>query len=519
MLSIRDRLLYGAGQMTESIKNTSLAVFLLFYYNNVLGLNPVLAGLSMLLALIVDSLIDPLVGAVSDRWRSHLGRRHPFMYAAIAPFLLGFYFLFAPPAELLPAADASLDRHLPLFAWLTVFGLGSRIALSIYCVPHFALGAELSDDYQARTQIAAAREGLGAIGSLTVYALAFAVYFDGPLGQREADAYPGFALAMTIVMCAAMLLSSLGTQHLIGRLPKQSAVVERAPVWSLALELFRAFRNRNFTWYFSGAVMLYMLVGVDLALALYVNTYIWGLSGQPLMWISMGAFVGYLVGAAFTRKLYARWEKKQILIASTAWFSVLQMLPILLWFAGWMPATGSATLVITLTAVRIVQGVGTIQFRTAGNSMLADVADEYELQCGARQEGVLFGAQMITYKATSGLGKFVAGVFLALIAWPTTEQIATSGVDHSQLVWLGLLYGPFVAGFAVFSLLCYSRYRLDARAHRRIREQLDARSGGRTTQRDKRSDAAQPLPPALAPTPLVAPVPIVSAKPTPRRAR
>jgi glycoside/pentoside/hexuronide:cation symporter, GPH family len=240
-------------------------------------------------------------------------------------------------------------------------------------------------------------------------------------------------------------------------------------------ETLQAFRNSNFRWYFSGAIMLYMLVGIDTALGLYVNTYIWQLSGLSLLWVSMGSFVGYLIGAMLTRVLHKRFEKKQVLMVGTAWFAVFQLLPIPLWFFGWLPAEGSVALVLALTATRVVQGIGVIQFRTSGSSMLADVADEYEMQTGKRQEGVFFGAQMVTYKATSGLGKFFSGIFLAMIAWPTTEIIASEGIAHDQLVWLALLYGPCVSIFAVFSLWCYSRYRLNAAAHQRIRVALAAR--------------------------------------------
>jgi glycoside/pentoside/hexuronide:cation symporter, GPH family len=100
--------------------------------------------------------------------------------------------------------------------------------------------------------------------------------------------------------------------------------------------------------------------------------------------------------------------------------------------------------------------------------MLADVADEYELQTGRRNEGVFFGAQLITYKATSGLGKFVSGIALALIAWPTSAEIAANGVSEDKIFWLAMTYGPFVSIFAIVAVLFYSRYRLNAEDHARI---------------------------------------------------
>jgi glycoside/pentoside/hexuronide:cation symporter, GPH family len=474
-LTVRDKFCYGMGQMAEAIKNLALAVFILFYYNNLLGMDPVLAGLSMLLALIVDSVTDPLVGAMSDRWSSSLGRRHLFMYLAIVPFVITFYFLFAPPESLLPARDAPLSEHMPLFYWLTGVGILTRVALTFFSVPHLALGAELSTDYKARTEIVAWREGMNAVGSLIVYGSAFLIFFAGPLGQRDTAQYPAFALTISICMGVAMLISAVGTHRLIPTLLKPTHRATHMSFVSLLLEIIQAFRNRNFRWYFSGAVLLYMLVGIDTALLLYVNTYIFEISGRPLVWVAMSLFVGYLLGAPFTRWLHARFDKKPVLMGGTAWFAFFQMLPILFWLVGWLPATGTLALVSALTVMRLIQGMGTIQSRTSAGSMLADVADEYELQSGKRQEGVFFGAQMVTYKATSGLGKFVSGVFLGLIAWPTAQQIAAEGVPQEKLVWLALMYGPFVSVLAVVSVWCYSKYSLNAAEHARILAELKAR--------------------------------------------
>lgn len=456
-LSNVDRALYGLGQMTEGIKNIALAVFIMFYYNNLLGLDPELAGTAMLIALIVDSISDPLIGALSDRWKSKWGRRHPFMYAAILPLIVLFYLLFAPP----PGLD-----QMGLFLWLVVFGILARLALTFYVVPHLAMGAELSRDYRARTQLVSWRQGANSLGCMLTYALAFMVFF--PVTQRDASAYPAYALTLSLIMGAAMLVSAIGTHRLIPHLIQPAATQVRLSAWKIIGETWHALRNRNFRWYFSGALMIYMVIGVDTALLLYLNSYLWEISGQPLTFITCGLFVGYLLGAPFTKMLQARFDKRAVLIWSTLLVGFFQTLPVLCWWAGWMPAEGSIALITTLSIMRVTQGLTTIHSQVTGGSMLADVADEYELQTGRRNEGVFFGAQLITYKATSGLGKFVSGWALAWIAWPTSAEIAANGVSEDKVFWLAMTYGPFVSIFAVLAVLCYTRYRLDAAEHARI---------------------------------------------------
>jgi GPH family glycoside/pentoside/hexuronide:cation symporter len=478
-LSNVDRALYGLGQMAEGIKNIALAVFIMFYYNNLLGLDAMLAGTSMLIALTVDSVSDPLVGAVSDRWRSRWGRRHPFMYVSILPLVVLFYLLFAPPAGL---------SQFDLFLWLTAFGILARLALTLFVVPHMALGAELCREYRTRTQLVAWRQGANSLGAMLTYALAFLVFFRE--SQLDASAYPAYAMALSLMMGGAMLISALGTHRLIPHLIKPAESKVRIGPLTIMGETIHALGNRNFRWYFSGALMIYMIIGVDTALLLYLNSYLWQISGQPLTWITCGLFLGYLLGAPFTKVLQQHYEKRTILMISTLLIGFFQALPVVCWVMGWMPAEGSIGLITTLTVMRIMQGVTTIHGQVTTGSMLADVADEYELQTGRRQEGVFFGAQLITYKATSGLGKFVSGIALTIIAWPTAAEVKAAGgvIAEDKMFWLAMTYGPIMSAFAVLAVLCYSRYRLDAAAHARILDALGV----------KRQEAAAQTAPAMA---------------------
>ena len=159
---------FGIGQMAEGIKNNAFSTFLLLYYNQVLGLSGTLSGLAIMIALCFDAITDPLAGSLSDGWRSRWGRRHPFMYASALPLGIAFYLLFAPPAGL---------TEFETFLWLTVFAVLTRGAMTLYHVPHLALGAELSDDYAERTSIVSYRMLFGVLGGALTILIGFSVFF------------------------------------------------------------------------------------------------------------------------------------------------------------------------------------------------------------------------------------------------------------------------------------------------------------------------------------------------------
>ena len=120
-----------------------------------------LCGLALGIALLFDAVTDPLTGSLSDNWKSKWGRRHPFMYASAIPLGFCFYFLFVPP-EL---------SEIGLFIWLTAFAVLTRAAMTLYHVPHIALGAELTSNFEERTVVVSFRQGFSTIGNLASVAL------------------------------------------------------------------------------------------------------------------------------------------------------------------------------------------------------------------------------------------------------------------------------------------------------------------------------------------------------------
>src|SRR4051812_12829085 len=192
------KIVYGVGQAAEGLKNNAFGFFLFFYHNRVLGLPGTLAGLALGLSLVFDAFFDPLVGSISDNFRSKYGRRHPFMYAAILPMAIGFYLLFSPPVH----------GEWALFAWLFTFATLTRGGMALFHVPHIALGAELSDDFEERTSIVGVRQFLATFGGLLAIGIGFGVFFKSTAehaqGQFNVAAYSPYALTLGVLMAVAM---------------------------------------------------------------------------------------------------------------------------------------------------------------------------------------------------------------------------------------------------------------------------------------------------------------------------
>jgi glycoside/pentoside/hexuronide:cation symporter, GPH family len=332
--------------------------------------------------------------------------------------------------------------------------------------------------------VVAFRQFFSTFGALMAYFIGFGLFFQqGPdhvHGQFRAEAYGPFALCLAVLMVASILFSAWGTQSRVPLLPQPLGPPERVSVLGGVLRMFReitlALSNRSFRWLFVGVLIVFMMVGVDSALNLHMNTYFWELSSRDNIAFFAAYPVGIMAGSLFARRLNMWFDKKPSIVFGTAWWALCQILPVVLRLLGWFPENGTGELVTTLVFVKFVQGMGVVQALVTFGSMVADIVDEHELATGKRQEGIFFASVSFSGKFTSGIGNVVGGIALDLIAWPRGPEIRTAAdVPPETLVWLGLVYGPIVAGFAVVSVWCYSKHRLNRERHAEIVVELDRR--------------------------------------------
>ena len=143
---LRTKFFFGVGTIGETASNWIFLSLAFFYYERIIGLSAALAGIATAIAIFADAITDPAVGAISDRFRSRWGRRHPFMFLAPIPLAFCIFLLFNPPEDLLGSQTL-------LFSWFVVFTILMRAFQTFFAIPHLAMGAELSDNYIARTRI------------------------------------------------------------------------------------------------------------------------------------------------------------------------------------------------------------------------------------------------------------------------------------------------------------------------------------------------------------------------------
>lgn len=467
-IPLKTKLAFGIGAAGESVATFGFATFTFFYYNQVLQLPGTLAGLATTISLVIDAVSDPLMGSISDRWRSRWGRRHPFMFAAAIPLGLVFFCIFSPPTGLSEWA---------LFAWFTVFSVLMRIFVTMFNIPHLALGAEMSEDYLQRSIIMSYNAIFGWVGGAGIFLIAQLVYFKETdqfeNGLLNGAAYPEFGIAASVLITTGLLACAWLTRDRIPHLPRVSEASLGIEPRAMFAELLEVLRNHNYLMLLLGLFLLALTLGTRATIDLHMNTYFWELVPKELAWFPLGSGIGFILAFVLIRRLHEQFDKRGTAVGSLILLAFFATAPVVGRFLGWMPSNEHSTLLPTLV---FFSGAGYCTFAILNisvMSMLADIADQHELASGNRREGIFYSARTFFSKATSALGTLVGGIAIDVIEFPSGA--APGEVADDILMQLGLLDGPISVVPALIAIYFYSRYTITRREHAEVRLALNAR--------------------------------------------
>ena len=465
------KLWYAAGQTAQSVTDFGFGTLLFIYYNQVLGLSGSYTGLGVAIALLFDALVDPAVGSWSDGFQSRWGRRHLFMAAAIVPLGLMFFGLFWPPVDL---------SQFQLFLWFTLFSVLVRAALTLFNVPFLSLGAELSQNYQERTQIVAVRIAVGAVSILGVSAMGWNFFFVGtpedPTPQLTRAPYFPYAVASALIMIAVLSASTLFTARAIPHLAGSRQPPRAFGVKRVYEDLYSALRNDSFRALFVGTLIYFVYAGTQGALWMHLMTFYWQFDTKGIQWIQYAGIIGAICGVPLAPLFNRLFDKKWTVIVGVFVSMLTDNVPILFKLIGWMPDS-TVLLVNVLVALSFIGSFFGVQASITVASMMGDVADEHELKHGTRQEGVYFGSYSFSQKCTGALGNVIAGVAIDIIG---LDPMSKAGeVPQDVLTHFGAAYG-LIALLIFASIRVFLPYSLNSRRHAQVLVELAQRRAATT---------------------------------------
>ncbi len=435
-----NRTAYGFGATADGIKSTAFSTYLLLYFNQVLGVSAGIVSTAIALTLLVDAVADPVIGRLSDRTRSRLGRRHPYIYGAAIPTAIFFTLTWFPPSGL---SDAMMG------VWIFAFASLARLAMSAYQIPANALGSELTQDYAERTRLYGLRYWFAYAGTFAFAAFALKFFFvatpEFPKGQLNPAGYVPFALTGAALILISILVCGWGTRSRIPYIRQKDERPVVPGVMTHLKEMGSAFRNRAFLTIFGYAIFKWTAIGVYGATSLYFGTYVFQLSSGQLALLTLDGFLAVCIALPLAPKFTKWWGKRNSALYLALLGVLLGTTPLTLTYLDLFFAPGHPLLLPTLLVVGALYGAMVAISLMTASSMLADVVEDDAVRSGGHNAGIYFSAASFSAQCASGLGILAAGIVIETSRFPAgidpakvTEAMTDSLIIHYVPMVLGL---------------------------------------------------------------------------------
>lgn len=147
-LSLRTKIGFGLGDIYGGGSGVVISFYYLYFLTDVIRINPALAGTAFLISKLYDAVTDPFEGILTDRTRTPLGRRRPYLLAGIGLVFLSFLLMWYPVA---------FQSEGLRFLYVILTYLFLSTVVSIVMTAYNALASELTLDYHERTSVSSIR--------------------------------------------------------------------------------------------------------------------------------------------------------------------------------------------------------------------------------------------------------------------------------------------------------------------------------------------------------------------------
>lgn len=388
VIPAKEKVAYGVGDLAVNLAFDSINFYMLWFMVTVAGINPSLAGLIFLIARVWDAVTDYFMGQISDRTKSRLGMRKPYIIFGAIP--MGFLFMalwYVPPFE-------SFGRFIYYLGIYLLF----NTAYTVVSVPYGALMAQMTQDFNERTALASFRVAFSFVGSLLgaagVPLIVDVIFTQTP--TQKSYLYMGviFGLLMIFIL---FITGAVSKERVQGN--RQSP----DNFWQTIVSFAKLPEFRQVT-----GMFLFNAIGsaIIMALSIFYISDVLGLGENATIFMAIPLLTAIAV-APFWNSMSNAYGKRNTYI-----FGAVTMI-IILSFVPFIPSDNIAIVGLFLFCI----GFALSNTQIIPMSLLPDVIDIDEYTYHIRREGAFNGLIMFLHKASSGLAVGGVGMLIGLFGY------------------------------------------------------------------------------------------------------
>jgi GPH family glycoside/pentoside/hexuronide:cation symporter len=445
-LSLKVRLGYGIGDTAICFYWSGVGFLLLYFYTDVVGISPIIAGSIFMIGMLWDAFTDPFMGYLAERTRTRWGVYRPYLLFGNVPLALSFVLLFWVP---------------PLEGWLLVLSLISinilhRTCFTIVSVPFSSLTPRITSDSQERTNLTGFRMLGAQMGTILITSLSFPIVFW--VGGTDDEA-SGF-LVMAIIAASAALIIQTITFFSVKE-PTDTSSIDR--VSGSLMEALRAVSKNKPFWLVFSATLIVGVTSIFFGKSLiYYVKYALELHEHQGTVAFTGSVVAFLSIPFWWTVSNSIGKRKTWLISMSITFSAFIIFYL-------YPIASLNELLVLVALLGLGSGAGGILFW----SMLPDTIEYGEVNTGVRSESSLYGFMTFAQKGSIAIAATIYTISLTLIGF-IPEEVQSPETISSMKSIMTLIPACGVA----LSIVIIYFYPIDSEMHKDLVKKLENMNQG-----------------------------------------
>lgn len=439
-LSLGTKAGFGVCDLGGNLFFTAMGFWALNYLTDTVALSAAAAGIAIMIGKFWDAVMDPLMGYISDRTHSRLGRRRPYILFGAIPMGLAMWYFFSNP---------HIGTQGSLLVWAAVALCFLNTAYTIVNIPYSSLTPELTKDYNERTSLNGFRFGFAIIGTILGAAIVLPIVSSFP--NRSA----GFSAA-GLVMGAVMIVTALITFFAVREPAHDKADIPSEGFFATYLSVFK---NRAYVILLFVYALNIVAINFLQGILVYYFKYIF----HKESWTTY-SMVALLVIAMACIPLSVPVSKKiGKRLTYQVGLGIIAIACLVLYFLGHVLG------IWFFLGMMVFAGAGLGLTYVAPWAMVPDVVEWDAIKTGVRKEGSYYGMWTFMAKCGQAISIGLMGLVLSLSGYvPDAEQ------GQKALAGIRLLLGPVPAFVFVLAVILLSRYPITEKVYNEMIEKSKA---------------------------------------------
>ncbi len=422
-LSAKEKVSYGLGAVGKDMVYMLSATYILYYYQDIMGVSAIAMGIILMAARVFDAFNDPIMGVIVAKTKNRWGKFRPWLFIGTLTNAIILFVMFSAPPSL---------KGSGLVAYAAITYILWGVTYTMMDIPYWSMVPAFTEGGKEREGLSALARSCAGVGSalisvITVMSVSFLgnTFGGGAAKEVERLGYKYFALIIAVIFVIFITITCLCIKE------KSTVDMETASV----KDMFKALVQND-------QAMTIVIAIVMINMALYITSnlviYFFKYDFSPAQWEANYTLFNTFGGGFQILAMMILFPLLRKFMNSLKIFYVsfgMAFLGYVVLLALSLSGMGNVYLLL-IPAFLIMSAIGMLNVLIT--VFLANTVDYGELKNHRRDESVIFSMQTFVVKLASGLAALIASIVLSVFHISSKEAAVGTAIAAQSRMGLRL---------------------------------------------------------------------------------